>query len=118
VDESERRYGRAKLLFKEETDGGIKALESKFYHSPSLATALQIARYYYNKGDYKNAIKWAMRANSLDKRNEESWLLFAKALAKSGKRGRAISVLEIYAKQSGSHEALRLIEKIRAGVVE
>ncbi len=104
-----------KVLIVEEKDGGIKALESKFYYSPSPHAALAIARLYYDQKDYENAAKWALRANSIDKNNEESWLLFAKALAKSGKKQKALSVLEIYAKQSGSKKARELAQKIRSG---
>ncbi len=105
-----------KLLIKSQQSYDLKAIEAKFYADPTVGRALVIANMYYAKGDYENAAKWALRANSIDKKNEESWLLFAKSLAKKGDRQKAVSVLEIYAKQSGSKEALELARKIRSGV--
>ncbi|NPA64716.1 MAG: hypothetical protein GXO16_07050 [Epsilonproteobacteria bacterium] len=105
-----------RLLIKSQQSDDLKAIEAKFYADPTVGRALVIANMYYAKGDYENAAKWALRANSIDKKNEESWLLFAKSLAKKGDRQKAVSVLEIYAKQSGSKEALELARKIRSGV--
>ncbi len=107
---------KRKLLIKAQQSDDLKALEVKFYADPTLGKALVIANMYYAKGDYENAGKWALRANSIDKKNEESWLLFAKSLAKRGERQKAVSILEIYAKQSGSKAAKELARKIRSGV--
>ncbi|NPA63803.1 MAG: hypothetical protein GXO16_02390 [Epsilonproteobacteria bacterium] len=106
--------GRLKISTEQKVD--IKELERKFYTNPTVGQALVIAKLYYEKNDFKNSAKWALRANSIDKKNEESWILFAKSLAKSGERKKAVSVLEIYARQSGSQRALDLAQKIKSGV--
>ncbi|MRJ03168.1 MAG: hypothetical protein GXO19_02210 [Epsilonproteobacteria bacterium] len=95
-----------------------QALERLFSKKPKLSTALLLANYYYERKGYKKAAFWALKANELDPNSRESWLLFAKSLAQSGDRNRAIAVLQVYIKKSGSPEAKALLEQITKGEIQ
>ncbi len=90
-------------------------LKAAYEAAPTAQKALLVARKYYEKKDYKKAAKWAYKANTLDSSNEESWLLFAKSLAKDGKKRKAVTVLRIYYKKSRSPKAKLLMQKIIDG---
>ncbi len=94
----------------------INELKRLFFKAPTPSKALIIARRYYQQKRYKESALWALKANELDKSNKESWLLFAKSLAKQGKKREAINVLRIYYKKSGSKDARILIQDIINGV--
>jgi len=77
--------------------------------------ALFLARFYYEKKQYKDALKWALETNKLDSDIEESWLIFGRAKALLGKRMEAIRVLQAYYDRTGSQKAKALLGKIRRG---
>ncbi len=82
----------------------------------SVTHALKLAEKFYNKKDYKQAQKWALKANDLDSKNEKSWIIFAKSLAKNGKPTKAIQALNAYLKTNpNSKQATALIRKIKHG---
>ncbi len=85
----------------------------KSYHSEK--DSLFLAKYYYSKGKYRKAEKWAYETNKINSDIEESWLIFAKAQAKQGKRLEALKLLKIFYDKSGSSRAKVLIDKIRRG---
>ncbi len=93
----------------------IKDMEDRFADLKDKEDALFISRYYYDKKQYKKALKWALEANKIDSNIEESWLIFAKAKAKLGSRKEAIKVLQAYYDRSGSRKAKQLLDKIRRG---
>ena len=109
-----KKEPKQKLLIHSQNTS-IQELIKAFNTKPSAQKALIIAKRYFNEGNFKNAAKWAYRANTLDQKNEESWLLFAKSLAKDGKRKKALSVLNIYYKKSRSQKAKLLLEQIAKG---
>ncbi|MRI83099.1 MAG: hypothetical protein C6I00_01635 [Nitratiruptor sp.] len=92
-----------------------QTLKASFQTHPKLSTALLLANYYYKAGDYPQAANWALKANEIDPESEESWLLFAKALAKKGERDRAITVLRLYMKKRKSAAAYELLDQIMKG---
>ncbi|BDY11988.1 CDC27 family protein [Hydrogenimonas cancrithermarum] len=69
---------------------------------PKLAT--YIAQSFYKKKNYNEAVKWSIMANSLEPSNEESWLLYARAKVKLGKKEDAINALRIYLNQYSSRK--------------
>ncbi len=93
----------------------VKEIESRFADIKDKDDALFLARYYYDKKQYKKALTWALEANKLDSNTEESWLVFAKAKARLGARKEAIRVLQAYYDRSGSQKAKQLLDKIRRG---
>lgn len=95
----------------------IAALKRRYLSSPSLELALLIAKNYYDQGRYDQALKWSMKANELDRRNEQSWILFAKSAYKKGDKKRAIEALSLYVKKTGSKKAKELLQALYKGIV-
>ena len=92
-----------------------KEVEERFKETQDTADSLYLAKYYYKKGDYAKAENWAIATNNIDGDIEESWLIFAKARAKLGKRVDAIKVLQTYYDETKSKKAKQLLDKLRLG---
>ncbi len=92
-----------------------KEVEERFKETQDTADSLYLAKYYYKKGDYAKAESWAIATNNIDGDIEESWLIFAKARAKQGKRVDAIKVLQTYYDETKSKKAKQLLDKLRFG---
>ena len=90
-----------------------KEIESRFAFAPDPDDALFLARIYYKNGSYRKAARWALETNKLNGDIEESWLIFARAKAKTGQKNEAIRVLTQYAKKSNSSEAKKLLKKLK-----
>ncbi len=93
----------------------ITYLKKKFEASGDINYALMLSQTYYDKKDYKKALKWAIKANEIDASNEKSWILFAKSKMKLGKRKEAIKALKIYLKNRESQRVYNVLEKIENG---
>ncbi len=87
-------------------------IEARFSDSHEVDDALFLARGYYSRKKYRKAAYWALQTNKLDGNIEESWLIFAKAKAKTGQKNEAIRVLSQYVKKSNSAEAKRLLHSL------
>jgi len=98
-----------------ESGNSVRDIESRFAFAKDKDDALFLARYYYDKKQYKKALKWALETNKLDSDIEESWLIFARSKARLGQRIEAIRVLQAYYDRSGSVKARKLLGQIRRG---
>lgn len=74
----------------------ILLLENNFKSTGDSKYALELARVYYEKKDFKNAAKWAFELNNLDKNDPNGWIIFSKAKYNNGEKSDAIKVLEAY----------------------
>ena len=95
------------------TPSAYKEIESRFAFAPDPDDSLFLARIYYKNGNYRKAARWALETNKLNGDIEESWLIFARAKAKTGQKNEAIRVLSQYAKKSNSAEAKKLLKKLK-----
>ena len=95
------------------TPSAYKEIESRFAFAPNSDDALFLARIYYKNGNYRKAARWALETNRLNGDMEESWLIFARAKAKTGQKNEAIRVLTQYANKSDSAEAKKLLKKLK-----
>lgn len=95
------------------TPNAYKEIESRFSFAPDPDDALFLARAYYKNGNYRKAARWALETNKLNGDIEESWLIFARAKARTGQKNEAIRVLSQYAKKSNSAEAKKLLKKLK-----
>ncbi len=93
----------------------IKELEDNFKDSQDPNDSLEIAKYYYKKGNYKKSEDWAVNTNNIDGDLEDSWLIFAKSRAKQGDRVDAIKVLQSFYDETNSLKAKKLLNKLRHG---
>jgi hypothetical protein len=104
-----------KINFKSTSANYIQIMKQKFSKSKNPRDALLLAKAYYKKHQYRASEEWALSANKLDSKLEESWLLFAKSKAKLGKQKEALRILVSYYKKSHSSKAKRLIGQIKTG---
>jgi len=104
---------RKKINLRGSSNNYMSIMKSKFQQNKNPREALLIAQAYYRAGNYKNSEKWALKANNLDKKLDESWLLFAKSQEKLGKRQEALKVLVAYYRTSKSPKAKALILKMK-----
>ncbi len=95
----------------------IETMKEKYAHSHSSRDALLLAKAYYKKGAYSEAEGWALRANEINSKLEDSWLMFAKSKAKMGKKQEAINILAKYYTKSKSVKAKALIGQIKTGKI-
>ena len=112
------KYQKKNLLIKftERGDKDIaKDIKNRFSFAKDKSDSLFLAKYYYDKNEYLEAEKWALETNKIDSSIEESWLIFAKSKARQGKRVESLKVLQAFFKETGSHNAKILIDKIRRG---
>ncbi len=90
-------------------------LKKKFEATKKADYALMVAEEYYEKKNYKKALKWAIKANDADASNEKSWILFAKSKTKLGRKKEAIKALKIYLQNRESQRVFNILEQIRSG---
>ena len=90
-----------------------KDVAKRFADTSDTDDSLFLARTYYEKGNNKKAIYWALQTNKVNSNIEESWLIFAKAKARSGHKSEAIRILSSYIKRSNSFEAKTLLKKLK-----
>jgi len=92
-----------------------KEVEKRFRLGHDPDDSLFLAKAYYAKRQYKKAEYWALQTNKINDGIEESWLIFAKAKAKRGRRNEAKRILQNYIKRTNSTEAKVLLQKIERG---
>jgi len=90
----------------------FKLLEKKFYKTSDYKIALKLSRLYYTSREYKKALKWSMVANELNKKDDESWLLFAKSKLKLGEKEIARRALTSYQQIYKSNRVKKLLKRI------
>ena len=79
---------------------------------PPYETCIKLAKEYYEKGDYKQALKWAKNANIQDNTKASSWVITAKTLYKIGKKDEAVKLLEIYYSYTQDEKVKELIKNM------
>ncbi len=75
----------------------------------TYSIALKIAKLFYKQKDYKKAVIWSKKANSIEPREEEAWLVYAKSEYALGHKKRAKAILKIYINNSNSQKAKELL---------
>ena len=95
------------------SSSSYKAVEERFADAPDSDDSLFLARGYYKRKNYRKAAYWALQTNKLDGGIEESWLIFARAKAKTGQKNEALRVLSEYVKKSNSSEAIKLLNTLK-----
>jgi hypothetical protein len=62
--------------------GAYKDVANRFKDTSDTDDSLFLARTYFDKGNNKKAIYWALQTNKINPNIEESWLIFASAICK------------------------------------
>ena len=89
----------------------VNKLKKLFQERKSFNIALKLAQYYYLAHDYKQAIQWAKTANSIDKTDAESWIIYAKSLYTLGDKEKAKKILHIYSQFENSAQVKKLLSE-------
>lgn len=79
----------------------ISDLKRSFYQNPSYQKAMNLATQHYENKDYEKSIFWSLKANDIDRKNSDSWVLFAKAKQALGKDEEAKQALDTYVSYYG-----------------
>lgn len=93
----------------------IEQLKQKCNYTNDSNYCSKVAEKLYEEKDYKEAIKYALKANSNNSENEKSWIIFAKSKAKLGHKNDAIKILQTYLSSTPSKNAELILEKIKRG---
>jgi len=107
---------KPKIIISSKKIDKIRYLKDRYLESNKAKYAIMLAKEYYLKKDYKDALKWAVISNSSDSDNEDSWILFAKCKVKLGKKYQAINALSAYLKVNSSKKIETLLIDIKNGV--
>jgi len=91
----------------------IDELINQYTNRPGFSRAIMIAKAYYDKKDYKNAAKWAKKANSINRKREEGWILYAKAVNALGQKERAVKILKVYLNFKSSKKVEKLLMQLK-----
>ncbi len=110
--QKEKKVKKRIIITEGSSSRSAKTLKQRFYATHKSVYAIQIAKKFLVHKSYKRAMKWAMIANEIDNKNEESWILFAKAKLKMGQKRDAISALQAYLKLHKSSNVKRLLDDI------
>jgi len=110
---SSSHKSKQKLEIKISSKNYMQIMKQKFAKNKNPRDAILIAKAYFNIGNYEKSKEWALRANSLDRYLEESWIIFAKSKQMLGQRDEALNILITYYKRSRSKRVKELIEKIK-----
>jgi hypothetical protein len=81
-----------------------KYLLNKFNSSPTFDNAILLSTYYFNKNNLQKAKEWALKANSINSENYQSWEMFAKILLRKNQKEKAKRVLKAYIQNYGYNE--------------
>ena len=113
--EKEKDSGKL-LISTKQTNNTLEYLIERFNQTRDPKLASYIAQSFYKKGNYKETVRWAILANSIDPSAEESWMLFAKAKVKLGQRQDAIKALRIYLNQYSSRKVKSYLQSLEDGL--
>ena len=89
----------------------IDILEKKFSHNNNYAIAIRIAKEYYLQKNYEKSLYWAKKANNLDRKKTQSWIIYAKSLYALGEKKKALKVLMLYKRFASSSEVDRILQE-------
>ena len=91
-------------------DADMELLQKKFAQHESYGIAIHIAKEYYSKKQYEKSLYWAKKANNLDRKKSQSWILYARSLYALGKQEKAKQVLNLYKRFTSSKEVDRILQ--------
>ncbi len=100
------------LKFKITRKENLFELIKKQKQEHSYDSAIALANYFFEQKEYKEAIKWAIKASKQDPKNPTPWILYAKCKAATGKKEIAKKALRTYLKRQRSKEVRNLLESL------
>ncbi len=93
------------------SDVDVELLEKKFLEHKSYEIAIRIAKEYYAQQRYEKSLLWAKEANHLNRKKEQSWILYARSLYVLGEKEKAIKILKLYKHFASSKKVERILQR-------
>jgi predicted Zn-dependent protease len=90
----------------------LYSLLTKDKEQNSYQSAIDIAKFYFNEKNYKQAVTWSVKASKKDPRESDPWIIYAKSKAHLGKTDVAKKALKIYLKHTESKEVRDLLDTL------
>ena len=90
----------------------FKTLMAIERNKPTYNSAYDLAKYFFDKKDYKMSAKWAMVATNRDDSQDKAWILYAKSKIKLKQKGIAKKALKIYLLKYHSQEISNLLNSL------
>ena len=88
----------------------IQNLLDAYKNHKTYALAIKISKYYYQNQNYDKSLSWSRKANKLDKKDDQSWIMYAKSEYALGNKHTAKNMLSLYLKSTSSKEAEKLLQ--------
>jgi len=88
----------------------IAKLEERFNKTYDYSIAMKISHLYYMKKKYNKSLKWTQIANELNKKDDKSWIMFAKIKIKQGEIDKAKLALKTYLSSYKSKDAYKFLK--------
>ena len=107
---------KKKVFISSRNVASLSFIKKKFYATNNIAFSLLLSEKFLAQKEYKKALKWALISNEIDENSEKSWILFAKAKVKLGKKQDAINALHVYLKNNNSTKVKKLLDDIEKTV--
>ena len=104
---------KKKIFISSQKMGSLSLIKKRFYASNNITFSLLLSQKFLEKKEYKKALKWALISNEINENNERSWILFAQAKAKLGKKQDAINALRVYLKSRNSIKVKKILDDIQ-----
>ncbi len=104
---------KKRVFISSQNVGSLSFIKKKFYATNNIAFSLLLSEKFLEKKAYKKALKWALISNEIDENSEQSWILFAKAKVKLGKKQDALNALNVYLKNSSSTQVKKVLDDIK-----
>ncbi len=92
-----------------------KTLKQNYLLYGDYKSAISLSKLFLEKKNYQKAIKWAIRATKYAPKNDEPWIIYAKAKASMGQKELAIKALKTYLKKHKSKRVQELLIKYQRG---
>ena len=93
------------------SDVDVELLEKKYSEHKSYEIAIRIAKEYYAQQRYEKSLLWAKEANHLNRKKEQSWILYARSLYVLGEKEKAIKILKLYKHFASSKKVERILQR-------
>jgi hypothetical protein len=93
----------------------VDSLALRFNDSRDPNLGIVVAKQYLQLKKYKKAYFYALEVNTIDRKNEESWIVTAKALYFLKRKDAALKLLKGYINKNDSAEAIRVFRAIQQG---
>jgi len=90
----------------------LYSLLTKDKEQNSYQSAIDIAKFYFDEKNYKQAVIWSVKASKKDPKQSQPWIIYAKSKAHLGKTKVAKKALSIYLKHTESKEVRDLLDTL------